>query len=255
MVLWIIQDGEKTGPFEDYEVREMIREGKVNKATRVWHEGAGGWLPASELGILAGEFEKPEESAPEVIEVRLAPFRAWPRLGARVMDYMIYRSILHFLSVGFDVNLMGGVDSSGWLVIGTILPVILMEAAMVSSIGCTPGKWLLGMRVETVLRQGLSTGQAFVRSMRVWVLGMGMFLPLMMLIGLCMSLWFGRKKGGMLWDLQSGFQVTGGELTNKRIAWFWGILVLLIVANMIPYLPEILAQDEQGLQEKLLRRR
>ena len=52
MILWIIQDGKKSGPLEDYEVREMIREGKVSRDTRVWHEGADGWLSASDLGVL-----------------------------------------------------------------------------------------------------------------------------------------------------------------------------------------------------------
>ncbi len=251
MILWVIQNGEKTGPFEDYEVREMIREGKLDEESRVWHEGAGGWLAASELGVLAGEFERPNKAKPKAIEIHLAPFRAWPRLGARVIDYMIYRSILHLLSLGFGVNLMGSADSSGWLVIGIVLPVIIMEAALVSSVGFTPGKWLLGMRVETLLGERLSTGQAFLRSMRVWVLGMGMFLPLMMLIGFCLSLWFGRKKGGMLWDLQSGFHVTGGKLDRKKIVWFWVLIVCLVCANILPYLPEILAGDEQGLEKKL----
>lgn len=254
MILWIVQEGKKTGPFEDYEVREMIREGKVKEDTGVWHEGAEGWVSASQLGVLTGEFERPQETAPEVVEIRLAPFRAWSRLGARVIDFMIYRSILHLLSIIFDVNLMGDENSSGWLVVGILLPVILVEAAMVGSVGFSPGKWLFGMRVETVLGQRLSMGQAFVRSMRVWVLGMGMFLPLMMVIGLGMSLWFGRKKGGMLWDLQSGFQVIGGEMTRKRAIWFWVIVSILIAANILPYLPEIIAGDEQALQEKLLRR-
>ena len=255
MILWIIQDGKKTGPFEDYEVREMIHEAKVNRQTKIWHEGANSWISACDLGVLASEFEKPEEEKREVIQIRPAPFRAWPRLGARVIDFMIYRSILHFLSIAFDVNLMGGVDSSGWLVVGIVLPVILMEAAMVGSLGFTPGKWLLGLRVETVEGQGLSIGQAFVRSMRVWVLGMGMFLPLMMIIGFCMSLWFGKKKGGMLWDLQSGFQVKGGQLTPKQIVFFWVILTLIIVANILPYFSEVLAGDEQALRDKMLRKR
>ncbi|MDA7669133.1 hypothetical protein N8582_01660, partial [Akkermansiaceae bacterium] len=109
-------------------------------------------------------------------------------------------------------------------------------------------------KVETLGGQRLSTGQAFVRSMRVWVLGMGMFLPLMMIIGCCMSLWFGKKKGGMLWDLQSGFQVKGEQLTPKRIAWFWVILVAVISINALLYLPEILAVVEQSLQEKPLQK-
>ena len=254
MILWIIQDGEKLGPLEDYEVREMIREGKVHRDTRVWHEGADGWLSACDLGVLASEFNPPKEEQ-GTIQVRSAPFRAWPRLGARVIDYLIYRSILHFFSVVCGVNLWNRVESSGWVVIGIVLPVILMEAAMVGSLGFTPGKWFLGLRVETLGGQRLSTGQAFVRSMRVWVLGMGMFLPLMMIIGCCMSLWFGKKKGGMLWDLQSGFQVKGGQLTPKRIAWFWVILVGVIFINALPYLSEILAGDEQALQEKLLQKK
>jgi uncharacterized RDD family membrane protein YckC len=254
MILWIIQDGKKTGPLEDYEIREMIREGKVNRDTRVWHEGADGWLSACDLGVLASEFKVVERDDQEVIQIRPAPFRAWPRLGSRVIDYLIYRSILHFFSIACGVNLWDPVNSSGWVVIGIVLPVILMEAAMVGSLGFTPGKWLLGLRVETLGGQRLSTAQAFVRSMRVWVLGMGMFLPLMMVMGLCMSLWFGKKKGGMLWDLQSGFQVKGEQLTPKRITWFWVILVVIISINVLPYLSEILAGDEQALQEKLLRK-
>ena len=254
MILWIIQDGEKLGPLEDYEVREMIREGKVHWDTRVWHEGADSWLSACDLGVLASEFKASEEEQ-ETIQVRPAPFRAWPRLGARVIDFLLYRSILHFFSIACGVNLWNRVESSGWVVIGIVLPVILMEAAMVGSLGFTPGKWLLGLRVETLGGQRLSTGQALVRSMRVWVLGMGMFLFLMMIIGCSMSLWFGKKKGGMLWDLQGGFQVKGRQLTPKRIAWFWVILVGVISINALPYLSEILAGDEQALQEKLLQKK
>ena len=80
-----------------------------------------------------------------------------------------------------------------------------------------------------------------------------MFIPLMMIIGCCMSLWFGKKKGGMLWDLQSGFQVKAEQLTPKRIAWFWVILVVVISINSLLYLPEILTLVEQGVQEKSLR--
>ncbi|MDB4517897.1 DUF4339 domain-containing protein, partial [Akkermansiaceae bacterium] len=113
MILWIIKDGEKSGPLEDYEVREMIREGKVDRDTRVWHEGADGWLSASDLGVLASEFKVPKEKQ-EAIQVRPAPFRAWPRLGARMVDYLIYELILHCFSIAYGVNLWKGVESSGW---------------------------------------------------------------------------------------------------------------------------------------------
>tara|TARA_B100000963_G_C22196615_1_gene481221 strand:- start:261 stop:473 length:213 start_codon:yes stop_codon:yes gene_type:complete len=68
-----------------------------------------------------------------------------------------------------------------------------------------------------------------------------------------MSLWFGKKKGGMLWDLQSGFQVKAEQLTPKRITLFWVILVVVISINSFLNLPEILTLLEQGVQEKPLR--
>ena len=49
MQYWLIEDGEKKGPLEDYEVRDMIRKGKVTGESKIWHEGADGWVSASEV--------------------------------------------------------------------------------------------------------------------------------------------------------------------------------------------------------------
>lgn len=249
MVLWLIKDGEKCGPFEDYEVREMIRAGKVEGTTRVWHEGAEGWMTAREVAVLSGEFEK-KEQLPPPLPLEMPQFRAWRRLGARFFDYVLYSMILNGIFKLMGAKVVMGPDSSGWLVIAILLPAILMEGALVSSFGFTPGKWLLALRVETRLRNKLTTGQGLIRSMRVWILGMGMMLPILMLLGHCISLWFGLKKGGLLWDLQSGFQVSNHRLSQGKIIVYWILLVAVLGGNVALNWSEIWPLIEEELRKQ-----
>lgn len=254
MVLWLIQDGEKSGPFEDYEVREMIRDGKVTEETRVWHEGAEGWVTAPEVPVLEGEFVN-KVVEPPPIPRQMPPFLAWRRLGARFFDFTLYSLVFNgiLLLLGHEMSIQP--DQSGWILVARVVPVILMEAALVSSFGFTPGKWLLGLRVETRLKQRLSTGQAIVRSMRVWVLGMGMMELVLMFLGHCLSLWFGLKKGGMLWDLQSGFQVANRELPPKRVIFYWVAFTLVFGANIALVIPQLPPEIWQDFEEELRRQR
>ena len=252
MVLWIIQDGQKVGPFEDYEVREMIREGAIDEETGVWHEGAEGWVPAKQIEVLAGEFVEPEV-VPPPIPITVEQFRPWLRLGARVFDYQLYALLINLVPVFFGVKLDITQDTSGWLVIGLLVPVILMEAAMVSSLGWSPGKGLLGMRVETLLGQRLSTGQALMRTMRVWVVGMGMRIQLILIFGCFLSLWFGLKKGAMLWDIQSGYQVRREPLTKRNLWWFWALMILVIGGNAALLMPDFLVELDEEMKRQGLR--
>jgi len=249
MELWIIRDGEKSGPLEDYEVREMVRSGEVGPETRVWHEGAGGWLRADEVSVLTGEFRK--EAEPPPIPLQRERFRPWRRFGARFFDLISYSLILVVAARLTDGGLQSdeNVAPSPWLIIGTLLPAILIEAALLGSVGFTPGKWLLRMRVETMDGQRLTTGQAFVRSMRVWILGMGMREPILMALGHLLSLWFGLKKGALLWDLQSGFEVRAEELDARRVAGFAGALVTLIGLSFWALWPQLGPAYAEALEE------
>lgn len=250
MVLWIIRDGEKSGPFEDYEVREMIRMGDVNRETKVWHEGAGGWVCAEEVSVLGGEFEEVAVVPPPIPLMR-EPFRAWRRFGARAFDSFLYSLILAAVARLADVSLIPkeGEVMSPWFIIGTVFPVVLIEAALLGSVGWTPGKWLLRMRVEMLDGRALTTGQAFVRSMRVWILGMGMRQPILMVLGHLLSLWFGLKKGALLWDLQSGFEVRSGKLTAKWVWAYWLVFAAMIGLSFWVIWPEVAPIYEEMQRE------
>lgn len=250
MTFWIIRDGDKTGPFEDYEVREMIRSGKVGSDSRVWFDGAEGWEKASEVELLKGEFTRKSPEPPPLPKPR-EPFRPWRRFGARFYDSFLYSLILAAVARLSGVSLIPepGSVPSVWFIIGTILPAILIEAALVSSVGMTPGKWLLRMRVETLKGGMLTTGQAFVRSMRVWILGMGMRQPILMALGHILSLWFGLKRGVLLWDLQSGFEVSSAELSNRWLYAYGGSLLAMFAASLWLVWPEVGPAWEEILEE------
>jgi len=148
------------------------------------------------------------------------------------------------------VTLGGQQNSAGWLIVAMLVPAILMEGALVSSFGFTPGKWLLGLRVETRRRERLTTGQALIRSMRVWILGMGMMEPILMFLGHSLSLWFGLKKGALLWDLQSGFQVSNLSLTTKKVVIYWVLLIVICGAKIALVLPEVWPQVEEEMRRQ-----
>lgn len=240
MQFWIIEDGEKSGPFEDYEVRSMIREGRVKAGTQVWFQDAGGWMDASKVRLLKGEFEKEEETVEVIKVLPPTPFLMWRRLGARWFDYLIYQTILVlvFRVGGIPIFPDPEQPPSGMTIIALLLPVIIMEAALLSSIGFTPGKWLLKMKVTNHEGGLLTTGQAMMRSMRVWVLGMGMREPLIMVFGHLFNLWIVKKRGVPLWDLTTGYRVPGKKLTTQRIVLYWVLFFALFTAFSAIVYPE-----------------
>ena len=255
MLFWIIKEGEKTGPLEDYDLREMIREGEVTSDTRIWHEGAEGWLPAGEVELLDGAFfEKVEEAPPIPIEIVMPPFLAWRRFGARIFDFFLYQLI--FMAVlrvgGFPLVPDPEIQGSAWLILAMLMPVILMEGALVSSLGYTPGKWLMALRVENILGKKLSTGAALVRTMRVWVLGMGMMHPILMILGHSVTLWFGLKRGAPLWDLHSGFRVMNSELKSTKVILYWALLAVVLGVLTTVMWPELgpMLEEEMRRQGK-----
>ena len=231
----------------------MIREGKIVEDTKVWHEGVEGWLEAREVSVLSGEFVK-KEVVPPPIPVEMPPFLPWRRFGARIFDFFLYQLVFFTVLRILGIPMMPDPTQQPliWHIIGGLVPAILMEGALVSSFGFTPGKWFMSLRVENHLGNILSTGQALVRSMRVWVLGMGMRQPILMILGHVLALWFGLKKGALLWDLHSGFRVVGREVKSERIIGYWIAFATVIALTLVVIWPEFepLLQEEWRRQGK-----
>jgi len=235
MQFWLIDNGEKSGPFEDYEIREMIRKGEVTAYRKIWHEGADGWISAKEVSVLQSEFEKAVEPLPIPEELLpKPPFLYWRRFGARWFDCSLYLVIIFglFKAGGLTLGSENNEEVSMGDVFLIVLPFVIMEGALIGSFGFTPGKWLLSLRVTGPEGKLLSTGTAIIRALRVWVLGMGMGHLILLPIGHLIALWMGRKKGAPLWDFPLGHRVEGTPLIPGRVVTFFVLFTAIVVASV-----------------------
>jgi len=236
MQFWLIEDGEKRGPFEDYEVREMIRKGEISATRKIWHEGAEGWISAREVGVLKSEFEKLRVEPPPIPKELLVkpPFLYWRRFGARWFDYSLY--LLLILAVFRAGGVSPSPDPNEGPSLGDVflimIPFVIMEGTLIGAFGHTPGKWLMSLKVSRPEGGKLSTGASIMRALRAWVLGMGMSHPILLPLGHLIALWMVRKKGAPLWDLPMGFRVEGARLIPGRVVAFVVLFAVIFVGSV-----------------------
>ncbi len=122
------------------------------------------------------------------------------RLLARFVDCglyaVLYGSIIYLQGIPYDASLILSVNPLLWL------PMLILEAWMLSTWGTTPGKMLMGIRVtafgDDVTR--LSFVRALLRSCMVFCFGMGLMIPQILIIMLTWQFWMLRRRGISSWD-------------------------------------------------------
>ncbi len=112
---------------------------------------------------------------------RVQPVRCpWRRYFARMLDVSFGSMILWaVLALVFRVNVSNIGSFAEWLLNylewGIWLPI---EALLLSRWGTTPGKWIMGIRVEHEDGRKLTYGEAIDRAWIVFVKGMGALIPI-----------------------------------------------------------------------------
>lgn len=252
MQIWIAEDGEKRGPFHTYEVRARIEAGELTGDELAWQEGSADWVALRDMELYQSLFSKPEPEV--VVPPPLPPPRPRPfaRLWARWFDLLLYLVLVFGLMRVLQLDMAAAVVSP-WFMLTYLLPWVLLEAIALHQSGTTPGKWLLGVRVELAGSGGLlPLGVSVRRSFRVFVLGMGMNMWLFPILCHGLSLWVLLKTGTTFWDRVSGSRVRVGEVPAGRIVAFVILFLALLVALqfiMAPVTEEImdgLLESQQG---------
>jgi hypothetical protein len=111
---------------------------------------------------------------------------------------------------------------------------IMVESAMIHVWGATPGKWLLGLRVSRADGEALPVGLSLLRSIRVYLMGMGMSHPILLPLCHGFSWWFVRKHGSALWDGASGIRVSIRSISPWRwLAFSFAAFMVMNVSGMI----------------------
>jgi uncharacterized RDD family membrane protein YckC len=273
--IYLIENGQKAGPFTLWQLREKVRGGDVTRNTLAWEPGMENWSPAGEIGSVRFEFERAEAdsgdtdpvkveksaTAPPVINptdtaltdgatapsrnakdtAALPAPRPWRRFWARIIDmgFVNLSAIVIGVASGALTPTEAYQPSIGFIL---TLPIawIFLESSLLMILGTTPGKYLLGIRIQTTdgARQ-LTLRQALGRSFMVWWRGYGLGLTIPMVLTCTFSHFVLKTTRTTPWDMTYGTQVSYGDIKPWRIILltflFLGLFQLLYsLAGMPP---------------------
>lgn len=256
MDIWIIQDGEKTGPVHDFEIRRKIEIGELSASTPAWHEGLGAWKPLGEIDLFHGEFEKPAAAADTApIPPPPPPTPDQPhlvrRFWARWLDLYLFGGFwwIAIWAAGRDI---GMILNQPWIMLFHFVPWFALEAFLIHRFATTPGKWLLGIRVVNNDGSVLNLAESIRRSARVLFIGLGFGWGILTLICQLMS-WFTTKRlGRPLWDHAGGHRLEARPVNPFRIAAYVVVLISALQLQWIviaPYATETATQAFPALKE------
>ena len=169
------------------------------------------------------------EQGPAVVSsegASVSQVRPWVRCCARFIDILIFGLCLGTF-LGFIAPAMLTRIAS---VIGLLLLFLwcFAEAVCLSTWGTTPGKGLLRVTVRNADGSRLNYRSALLRSVNVWIRGLGAGLPLVSIITLIVAYEKLTKNGITTWDQLPNFSVTYKKIGRTRVIVAALLLVMFI---------------------------
>ena len=165
----------------------------------------------------------------------------WRRYFARMLDVTFGTLILWIiLSLIFRVN-VGNIGTFGnWLLTfvewGIWLPI---EALLLSRWGTTPGKWIMGIRVEHEDGRKLSFVEAIDRTWLVFVKGMGANIPIYSIYRLWKS--YKAARDGNDDDLEWEWNTNSVQVVKERECSGWRPAVLVAAYAVVIFVASVIA--------------
>lgn len=242
--------GQEFGPVTTEDLCRMFSGGQLPLQTQVWSDPIGKWVAA---GTIPGFRQLVPVSAQPVPaqSVYAAPGVAldyctpendfdsrphpWIRFFARGLDATV---VMMTLSVVGMVVFRGNYPVPA-LVVYAVMAVIsvFIEALMLSAWGTTPGKAFLGIKVETGSGTKPTYSQALSRSFLVWLIGQGLFIPLVSLITEIVAYSKLSAEGQTVWDRMTALRVRHKPCGAGRVVGglflAWGYAMLLGIGSTI----------------------
>jgi len=283
MDIYWIQDKQRRGPTTVPDVISLVQMGELTPDTLGWHAGCPQWVPLRELPALAdflgeenrnsGENETPDTdtatapvaptaptppgkspidapATPVILSVGVAP-SPMARLVARILDTSLYSilalGLIRLSGAAYDSALLPGTPLF-WL------PMLLLEALLLSKWGTTPGKRLMGINL---LPHGqnvpLTFGHALHRSVLVFFLGVGMYIFPLSLLMTGFTGWRLKRSPITLWDAR--LQTIPVQTRPTTPASILAVIIIIYLAMnaagylLQPWMPDMLQEMEQSSPE------
>ena len=268
MQIFLSENGQRTGPFTPWEVRGRLERKEISPDMLGWHDGCENWMPLRELPYLGYrddgsqeiyegseplEFPVPEGHPimPEKYDVDAMaaandPARRfdhpsakspqpWRRMLARWMDFTFWLVILAvaFKPFGYSFsNFLLSASAQSF----SLLLFVLSESACLAVFGVTPGKAILGLRVQAKGSQGnpppfLCT---LKRTFFVFVYGCALWIFPLMFITWAFHYVSLVRQGATWWDRKLGLETLSSRLQPARAVLFVGVFFALqILLNQL----------------------
>lgn len=258
MEVWIIREGEKAGPFHDFEIRRKITSGELTADTPAWHSGVTAWKPLAEIDLFSREFElatSPEKPSEISVEDPSAPSGDQPpplpnppafirRFWARWLDLSLYSGVwwLGMWAAGQDIS---AALRNEWVQFFHYVPWFAIEAVLIQKFATTPGKWLCGMRVVNLDGSLLDLASSTRRSMRVLFSGIGFGFSYLAVFCQILSLVVSKRIGTTLWDATGGHQVIVAPSRPGRLIAIILAYAFAIAMQWAVLLPDIATEAEK----------
>lgn len=265
MDIWIVQDGEKTGPFPDYEIRTRIHARTLSADTPAWHAGLDAWRPLDQMELFKRDFSSESPSTATSAEgagvfIPVPPplpkfeTRAYAgrRFWARWLDLYLFAAVAWLVLWATGQNIEALTSSPTMLF--QFAPWFLIEIFLIARFGTTPGKWLMGLRVINADASLLSPVQSARRAFMVLGIGIGFGLTLLSPFCQALSYFTTRRIGKTVWDHFGRHQVVAADLSPFRVAALAVLFMTAIQLQMAVISPYILRQASESfpeLREKL----
>ncbi len=212
-------------PIEGRDLLAGIASGRLSAATLVRRAGRRRWREAG----LTGAFDTalypptafgalPEYDAPDqAVRARTYPrARPWVRLWARLVDLALFGALVRYL---VEVALWRP-QAAGELAIGlaTVMGWLVIEAVALAAVGTTPGKALLKVKVRRRDGRLLDFPGSLNRAFDVWLKGLGMGLPVVVIVTELLAYRRLTRTGVTSWDESGDVLVSHGRIGPARIA-------------------------------------
>lgn len=265
MEYFVAKDGEKLGPFSQYQISTMLRDGDLTREHLAWHRELENWQPIGEIRSLRPilkslevqarkEQERKRLQQQEALQntsrkktktkdARRIPVanevRPLIRFWARSFDYLIVLLLVMLISdVEFSLKLslrdlsemLDGNTQSAEMMRYALALWHVIEGVMIGLVGTTPGKALFGIRVRTPSGSMPSILKGIIRSFLVYILGVALFyLYLLSILAMTFAFFRLMAKGSTLWDSTLHLEVKHPPLTWLRIILAIGAFITLML--------------------------
>lgn len=241
---YYLSEGQSAGPVAREQLAALYHRKEIGDQTLVWRQGLERWMPTVEafpniartppplpsdvVGDLQRMAAQPELTRTDTVRAPSRPIEShrnavwtdvgphpWRRYFARMFD-TVTNGALSIFGVALLTawqsppayrDFSSALDNRVVASIVTCLAAIPLNALLIGFTGGTLGKWLFGVRVLSQDRSTIGFGPALAREGAVWLRGMGLGIPIVVLVTCIVAFNHLRRAGTTSWDQKDLFMV------------------------------------------------